>query len=111
MGRGEAFFIAVGQAGDAPEVLGFSSHRVAAGEHRTAVYVKGNAARRGIGSALFQAAEAEAAARGATSIQVDASLGSVEFYRANGFEETGRGEHRLWSGRSMPCVFMRKKLA
>ena len=47
---------------------------------------------------------------GATSIHVDASLAAVAFYRANGFGEVGRGNHRLRSGRDMACVFMRKTL-
>jgi putative acetyltransferase len=111
MARGEVFYIAVGCRGDRPEVLGFSSHRMDGNEHGTAVYVRGNAARRGIGSALFRAAEAAAVAAGATSIDIDASLAAVEFYKANGFEEVGRGEHRLSSGRAMACVFMRKNLA
>lgn len=110
MARGEVFFIAIGDLADGREVLGFSSHRIDGDEHGTAVYVRGKAARLGIGSALFRSAEAAAIAAGATSIHVDASLAAVEFYTANGFEEVGRGEHRLWSGRSMPCVFMRKNL-
>jgi putative acetyltransferase len=110
MARGEVFFVAIGQRDGQPQVLGFSSHRVDDGEHRTAVYVRGTAARAGVGSALFRTAEAAAIEAGATSIHVDASLTAVEFYKANGFEETGCGEHRLWSGRSMPCVFMRKAL-
>ena len=110
MARGEVFFIAVSQHGDTNEVLGFSSHRIDGNEHGTAVYVRDNAARRGIGSALFKAAEASAVAAGATRIDIDASLAAVEFYKANGFEEVGRGEHRLSSGRSMACVFMRKNL-
>jgi putative acetyltransferase len=107
MARGEVFFIAVGPAGD---VLGFSSHRIDDGDHGTAVYVRGRAARRGIGSALFRAAEKSARAVGAASIEIEASLAAIDFYRANGFEETGRGAHRLWSGLEMPCVFMRKVL-
>ena len=110
MTRGEVFYIAVGELSDKREVLGFSSHRIYEKEHRTAVYVRGNAARLGIGSALFRSAEAAAISAGATSIHVDASLAAVEFYEANGFDEVGRGEHRLWSGRSMACVFMRKRL-
>lgn len=110
MKRGEVFFIAIGVLHDRPEVLGFSSHRVDEDEHRTAVYVRGEAARLGIGSALFRSAEAAAIAAGATSVHVDASLAAVGFYKANGFEEVGRGEHRLWSGRPMACVFMRKNL-
>jgi putative acetyltransferase len=111
MARGEVFFIAVGQPGDDPDVLGFSSHRIDENEHRTAVYVRGKAARLGIGSALYRAAEAAAVAADARSIHIDASLAAVEFYKANGFEEVGRGEHHLRSGRPMACVFMRKYLS
>ena len=111
MACGEVFYVAIGRSGDRPEVLGFSSHRVDENEHGVAVYVRGNAARLGIGSALLRSAEAAAIAARATSIHLDASLAAVEFYKANGFEEVGRGEHRLWSGRPMACVFMRKTLA
>lgn len=110
MAGGEVFYIAIGQLGEMREVLGFSTHRVDDNEHGTAVYVRGTAARRGIGSALYRVAEADARAAGATSINIDASLAAIEFYRANGFEEVGRGEHQLGSGRSMACVFMRKDL-
>jgi putative acetyltransferase len=110
MASGEAFYIALGHLTDKGYVLGFSSHRIDDGEHRAAVYVRGKAARLGIGSALFRAAEAAAMTAGARSIHVAASLAAVEFYRANGFEEVARGEHRLASGRPMECVFMRKDL-
>jgi GNAT superfamily N-acetyltransferase len=110
MERGEIFYIAIGAIGGKPAVLGFGSHKVTGARHRTAVYVRGAAARRGIGSALFRLAEAHAVDGGAESIHVDASLAAVEFYTANGFRETGRGEFRLRSGRSMACVFMRKTL-
>jgi putative acetyltransferase len=111
MDRDETFFIATGVLGGEPEVLGFSSHRIDGEVHGTAVYVRADVARLGVGSALFRAAEASALAAGATSLEIDASLAAVEFYKANGFEEVGRGEHRLWSGRPMACVFMRKILA
>jgi len=107
MEHGEAFFIAV-DANDT--VLGFSTHRVDGSQHGTAVYVRGSAARRGVGSALYRRAEAQALSAGAERIVIDASLAAVEFYKAHGFEETGRGDHRLRSGRRMPCVFMRKTL-
>jgi putative acetyltransferase len=107
---GEVFYIAVGVVDGAPLILGFASHRVEARQHRTAVYVRGSAARRGIGSALFRLAESEAIAAGATHIHVAASLAAVEFYKANGFEEVRRGQHMLRPGRPMPCVFMRKTL-
>lgn len=111
MRRGEVFYIAVGPLDGEPAVLGFSSHGGDGEVHHTGVYVRGKAARRGIGSALFRTAEAAAIAAGATSIEIDASLAAVEFYTANGFEEIGRGAHRLASGRPMPCVFMRKRLS
>jgi putative acetyltransferase len=111
MASGEVFYVAIGELSGEPQVLGFSSHRVDGHEHRTAVYVRRRAARLGVGSALFRKAEAGAIAAGATSIHVDASLAAVEFYKANGFEEVGRGKHRLQSGRQMACVFMRKNLA
>jgi len=95
-----------GQSG----VLGFSSHRIDDEQHGVAVYVRGRAARAGVGSALLRSAEASAFNAGAKTIHIDASLAAVEFYKANGFDEVGRGEHRLWSGRAMACVFMRKSL-
>ena len=79
-------------------------------EDGASVYVRGAAARRGIGTALFHLAEQHARAHGATAIHIQASLAGVEFYKKNGFEETGRGEATLPSGQSMPCVFMRKRL-
>jgi GNAT superfamily N-acetyltransferase len=110
MARGEIFFIAIAHREGRPEVLGFSSHHADEGEHRTAVYVRGAAARHGVGSALFRTAEAAAIAAGASSIHVDASYAAVEFYKANGFEVIGDGIHRLESGETMPCVLMRKTL-
>lgn len=111
MDRGEAFYVALGSLEGSPAVLGFASHRVEDGQHRTAVYVRGAAARRGVGSTLFRLAEDEAVRQGAVSLHVAASLAAVQFYAANGFREVGRGEHRLRSGRPMACVFMEKLLA
>jgi putative acetyltransferase len=110
MRRGEVFFVAVGTIEGEQAILGFSSHRADAGQHRTAVYVRRAASRRGIGSTLYRLAEADALAAGATSIHVDASLAAVGFYKANGFDEIGRGDHRLRTGQTMACVFMRKPI-
>ena len=111
MQGGEAFFIATGHIDGKSAVLGFSTHRVDEAQDGTSVYVRGEAARRGIGTALLRLAEEHARAHVATTIEIQASLAGVEFYRANGFEEIGRGEAQLMSGKSMPCVFMRKFLA
>jgi GNAT superfamily N-acetyltransferase len=111
MEAGEVFFIAVGKIEGETVVLGFASdYPLEDAQHGTSVYVRGLAARRGIGSSLLRLAEAEAAARGATGIRIEASLAGVEFYKANGFKEIARGETRLMSGRPIACVFMRKLL-
>jgi ribosomal protein S18 acetylase RimI-like enzyme len=111
MENGEVFFIATAKADGKAQVLGFSSDYCIDGvRHGTSVYVRGIAARRGIGSALFRLAESHAVAKGAASIQVEASLAGVEFYKSQGFVETGRGETHLMSGRPIACVFMRKTL-
>ena len=111
MEGGEVFFIAVGEPDGDPMVLGFSSHRIDDGIHGVSVYVRGGVARRGIGSALLGAAEADAVAGGATSIQIDGSLAAVEFYKKHGYVELRRGIIDLSTGHQMPCVFMRKTLA
>jgi putative acetyltransferase len=108
MEGGEAFFVATGHIDGKPAVLGFSTHRVDDAQDGASVYVRGEVSRRGIGTALLRLAEEHAHVHGATSIQIQASLAGVEFYKANGFEEIGRGEAVLMSGRSMPCVLMRK---
>jgi putative acetyltransferase len=111
MEGGEVFFLAIGTIDDQRVVLGFASdYRLEGTAHGTSVYVRGIAARQGVGSALLRLAEAHAVAQGATSIDVEASLAGVDFYRANGFIELGRGETRLMSGRPIACVFMRKVL-
>jgi putative acetyltransferase len=110
MQGGEVFFVAIGDVSGEPVVLGFSSHRLDDAEDGVSVYVRGVAARRGVGTALLRLAEAHAIEHGAMTVQIQASLAGVEFYRAHGFEETSRGEATLMSGRTMPCVFMRKHL-
>ena len=112
MNNGEAFFIATGTLAGSPVVLGFASDSVIDGSlHGTSVYVRGAASRQGIGSALLRLAEAFGISRGAIVVRVEASLAGVEFYKANGFEETGRGDTHLMSGRPITCVFMEKRLA
>ena len=110
MNDGETFFIATGRLDHETVVLGFSTHRVDDAQDGASVYVRGHAARRGIGRLLWQQAEEHARAHGASRIQIQASLAGVEFYKANGFEILGRGHAELRSGHSMPCVFMRKPL-
>lgn len=107
MANGERYFVAVDGDG---QILGFAAHRVESGEHRVATYVRGSATRRGVGTALFTAAEALARAARADQIYVDASLVAVAFYEANGFCALESASHRLRSGRQMACVKMHKPL-
>ena len=72
MEGGEAFFIATGPIDGHPAALGFSTHRVDDAQDGLSVYVRGGAARRGIGTTLLRLAEAHALESGATSIQIQA---------------------------------------
>lgn len=111
MKAGEVFFIATGILDGTRMVLGFASdYRIEGTTHGTSAYVRGAAARQGIGTALLRLAEEHALAAGAAIVQIDASLAGVEFYKANGYAETGVGEARLKSGYSLTCVMMRKDL-
>jgi GNAT superfamily N-acetyltransferase len=109
MAWGACSFFVAEESSDA-EVLGFGSHGFIDGLHRTAVYVRGTAVRRGIGSRLFRYAEAAAIEAGASTLHLDASLVAVEFWRAMGFHEVRREDHRLRTGPAMACVVMRKDL-
>ena len=111
MEAGEVFFIAIGEVDSKRTVLGFSSdYLIEDSRHGLSVYVRGIAARQGVGSSLLRAAETHAIAKAATCIEIDASLAAVQFYKRHGFEEIGRGETRLMSGRPIACVFMQKTL-
>jgi len=110
MSGGEAFFVATGTLDDKIVVLGFASHRIDDAQDATSVYVRGRSARRGLGTLLLQQAEDHARARGATSLQIQASLPGVEFYKANGFEVLERSAVTLRSGQTIPCLSMRKWL-
>src|SRR5205085_3343276 len=105
MSRGEVFFIATGIVGEHAMVVGFSSDYVISGTtHGTSAYVRPVAARRRVGSTLLALAESFGRARGATAVEIEASLGAVEFYERHGFVETTRGDVTLPSGFVMPCV-------
>lgn len=111
MVRGEVFFIATGTVAGRPLVLGFSSdYAIDAGRHGTSANVRRVAARQGVGSRLLALAESFGRTRGATSVEIEASLGAVDFYKRCVFVETERGEVALPSGVHMPCVFMCKEL-
>jgi ribosomal protein S18 acetylase RimI-like enzyme len=115
MARGGTFFLAIAPTGtavsdQAASALGFSSYAVEGEMHRIAVYVRGAAARRGVGRALYEAGESVARANGARDISIEAALGAVPFWQALGFEVLGPVDHPLASGRLMRCIRMRKPL-
>jgi GNAT superfamily N-acetyltransferase len=99
MAGGETFFVAVTSQDSGREVLGFSaSHRLDDRQHGVGVYVRGIAARRGIGTALLRMAESSAAAAGATSLQLDSSLAAVDFYKGEASISSDRDA--AWSASS-----------
>ena len=75
-----------------------------------ACYVLPSAGRRGVGSAILREIERVAYDRGVAALHADSSLNAEPFYRSNGYEVRGRGEHILSSGVRMACVRMRKDL-
>jgi GNAT superfamily N-acetyltransferase len=110
MNEGELYFVAVErETGKGERILGFSCYREEAGRHRTAVYVRGDSVREGVGAALYCCAESAALVHGAREIDVDSSICAVAFYKSNGFRELRTGEPELKSSKRMACVFMRKQ--
>jgi putative acetyltransferase len=98
--------VLVAEAGD--DIVGYIVATPAESELR-AVYVKPNSIGH-VGRALLAEAERRARKAGTEYLNCNASLNAVEFYKANGYSEEGRGKHRLGTGDPMDCVFMRKKL-
>ena len=110
--KGEVFFVASGVVDNTRTVVGFSSDYPMTGStHGTSVYVRGSAARAGVGSALLRTAEEHARRTGAAAVEIEASLAGVEFYRSHGYVDLGRVQTRLTSGRFIECVLMRKELS
>lgn len=108
MDRDEVFFIAT----RSNDVLGFASdYPIDGDKHGASAYMRGSAARHGIGSTLLCLAEARARLRGARSVEIEASLAGVDFYRRHGFVEIGRGDSLLTTGEAIACVFMLKDLS
>lgn len=77
----------------------------------TAVYVHGDHARRGVGSALLERIEAAAHERGMDSLVLWSSLNAVGFYERHGFERVRAAGHETTGGVELDVVVMRKRLA
>jgi putative acetyltransferase len=95
--------------GSPPRVLGFGQLLAAEGVIE-AVYVDPEAGRRGIGAALVAALEREARTRGARTLALEASLNSVPFYLAQGFDVDTAAQHALAPGVALRCMVMSKAL-
>jgi putative acetyltransferase len=91
------------------EVVGFGC-LVAENNELRACYVSPSASRKGIGSAILREIERAARDQGVEVLEADSSLTAELFYRSNGYEVCGRGDHVLNNGVRMACVKMRKEL-
>ena len=67
-------------------------------------------ARRGIGRAILEACEREAASRGFRALELMATLPGVRLYEACGYAATGRAEYEIGGGLTIEFVPMRKEL-
>ncbi len=106
--QGATIFVAESDYGD---ILGFSEvHRVKDNDFNSAVFVSGEAVRRGIGTALYRAAESSARAAGAERIELNASLAAIAFYRYQGFQQCEYRDLEAGAGRSFRVLHMRKGL-
>ncbi len=94
---------------DGEQIVGFGTIVPTKNELR-ACYVHPRFNRQGVGRRLLQALEEEAKAAGVGWLNLNASLNSEEFYKANGYVADGLGRHRLGSGESISCVHMYKFL-
>ena len=93
----------------AGRAVGFGSIVPRAHELR-GLYVHPAHGRSGIGAMIVGELEGRARRHGLTELTLDASINAEAFYRRNGFQVEGRGEHVLPSGRRIACVHMRKQL-
>jgi putative acetyltransferase len=75
-----------------------------------ACYVRPDAVRQGIGTAIVRELERAAQARGLDHLHLSASLTAERFYLALGYRVMSRGEHVLQSGERMAAVFMERSL-
>lgn len=76
-----------------------------------ACYVRPDASRMGVGSALVAELESMACRQGLSELSLDSSLTAEPFYLRRGYRVIGPGEHIFRSGFRMACVKMHKFLA
>ena len=104
---------------EADGVVGFGWLREGARQHLraavegelVAVYVHPSIARRGIGSRLCDALEAEADSRGLGSLGLWASLSAVPFYEDRSYDRVTAHAHEYRDGVELTVIEMRKPLS
>lgn len=73
-----------------------------------AVFVRPDYQGQGVGTMILQALEAAAVNAGIKRLAVAATLNSVPFYTARGFNSRGASSYQHANGFSLPCVSMNK---
>ncbi len=100
---GETFWIA---ALDDGPVIGFASWR---GDELVSLFVDPAYHGRGVGHALFDACEHDAAKNGHTPRRLTATLNAVSYYEARGFRQV-RESYRQKQGQKIPHIEMTRDL-
>jgi putative acetyltransferase len=98
----------VAQAGH--DLVAYGQLDVAAGVLRS-LHVAPEWQRQGVGRRVANDLLAQARAAGRATVELDASLNAVGFYRSLGFDELERVAHPLADGIFLTCVRMVKRLA
>lgn len=79
--------------------------------HVRAMFVRGDWARRGLGTRILNACEAAAGAEGYRTLSLMATLPGFPLYQRFGFLEVDRGPITLPDGVEVECVSMEKSIA
>ena len=99
-------------------VIGFGWMKPEAGEYFqtevegeiTAIYIHPSVTRRGVGSRIYTALEAQATQRNVDSLGLWASRNAVSFYEAQGYERVTEHIHEYQDGIELTLVEMKKQL-
>jgi ribosomal protein S18 acetylase RimI-like enzyme len=98
---GETMFVAVDEQGP---IIGFAAFK---GVETYGLYVAPEAVRRGVGSALLDAAEAAMRSNGVTLVKFRSTFTALSFYQRHGYVRGDDAIARM-AGVDVPCVWMSK---
>jgi ribosomal protein S18 acetylase RimI-like enzyme len=101
---GETMFVAVDE--QQGRIIGFAAFKEA---EIYGLYVAPEAVRRGVGSALLDAAEAAMRSNGVTLVKFRSTLTALSFYQCHGYVRGDDAIARM-GGVDVPCVWMSKTL-